>query len=209
MSKTKPKKKAMLNSPPAEIEEAFPAVAQWVRGYGHIEIGDQDNVGFLVRALDYGGLVFEDDRPRTLAEGMAALEKRLAEWFKEQGIKLGWSPRALPCLKERQTLMTERTRKLAQAAGAGLHGQSRMVLLWLEGRQGAPLLWSRQCHRRLRGRGGVARARCAARRRERLAGRFYSDCAGGSGGGGRMASTMNDSGAERLGDIGCQGKINF
>jgi len=89
MSKTKPKKKAMLNSPPAEIEEAFPAVAQWVRGYGHIEIGDQDNVGFLVRALDYGGLVFEDDRPRTLAEGMAALEKRLAEWFKEQGIKLG------------------------------------------------------------------------------------------------------------------------
>jgi hypothetical protein len=25
-------------------------------GYGHIEIGDQDNIGFLVRALDYGGL---------------------------------------------------------------------------------------------------------------------------------------------------------
>jgi hypothetical protein len=35
------------------------------------------NIGFLVRALDYGGSVFEDDRPRTLAEGMAALEKRL------------------------------------------------------------------------------------------------------------------------------------
>ena len=42
---------------------AVPAVAQWVRGYGHIEIGDQEGFGFVVRALDYGGLVFEDDSP--------------------------------------------------------------------------------------------------------------------------------------------------
>jgi hypothetical protein len=40
MSKAKPKKKAVLNSPPAEIQATFPAVARWVR-YGHIEIGDQ------------------------------------------------------------------------------------------------------------------------------------------------------------------------
>jgi hypothetical protein len=35
--------------------------------------------------LDYGGLVFEDDKPRTLAEAMAALEKGLTEWFEEHG----------------------------------------------------------------------------------------------------------------------------
>jgi hypothetical protein len=49
------------------VEQLFPAIAQWVRGYGHIEIGDQEMFGFVARALDYGGLAFEDDRPDTLA----------------------------------------------------------------------------------------------------------------------------------------------
>jgi hypothetical protein len=70
------------------VEKLFPAIAQWVRGYGYIEIGDQEMFGFLVRALDDSGLVFEDDKPDTLAEAMAALEKGLTKWFKEQGIKV-------------------------------------------------------------------------------------------------------------------------
>jgi len=69
------------------VEELFPAVAQWVRD-GHIEIGDQEGFGFVARALDCGGLAFEDDRPRTLAESLAALEKGLREWFEEQGIEM-------------------------------------------------------------------------------------------------------------------------
>ena len=72
----------------AKVEKLFPAIARWVRGYGHIEIGDQEGFGFVVRALDYGGLVFEDDKPDTLAEAMAALEKGLRRWFEEQGIEL-------------------------------------------------------------------------------------------------------------------------
>lgn len=67
----------------AAIEKTFPAIAKWVRD-AHIEIGDQD--GFVVRALDYGGLIFEDDTPKTLAEAMAALEKGLAEWFANEGV---------------------------------------------------------------------------------------------------------------------------
>ncbi len=70
------------------VEKLFPAIAQWVRGYGHIEIGDQEMFGFVARALDYGGMAFEDDRPDTLAEAMAALEKGLARWFKEQRIEV-------------------------------------------------------------------------------------------------------------------------
>jgi hypothetical protein len=69
------------------VEKLFPAVAQWVRD-GHIEIGDQEGFGFVARALDYGGLVFEDDKPDTLAEALAALEKGLRRWYKEQGIQL-------------------------------------------------------------------------------------------------------------------------
>ena len=35
----------------ASVEKLFPAIAQWVRGYGHIEIGDQEMFGFVARAL--------------------------------------------------------------------------------------------------------------------------------------------------------------
>jgi hypothetical protein len=70
------------------VEQLFPAIAQWVRGYGHIEIGDQEMVGFVARALDYGNLAFEDDRPDTLAEALAVLERGLAKWFEEQGIEV-------------------------------------------------------------------------------------------------------------------------
>jgi hypothetical protein len=72
----------------AAVEKLFPAIAQWVRGYGHIEIGDQEMFGFVARALYYRNLAFEDDKPDTLAEAMAALEKGLKKWFDEQGIEV-------------------------------------------------------------------------------------------------------------------------
>jgi hypothetical protein len=83
--------RAGMVKPTAEqqsVEQMFPTIAQWVRGYGHVEIGDQEMFGFVARALGYGGLVFEDDKPDTLAEALATLEKGLAKWFKEQGIDL-------------------------------------------------------------------------------------------------------------------------
>jgi hypothetical protein len=43
--------------------------------------------GFVARALDYGGLVFEDDRPDTLAEALASLGRGLAEYFEREGIE--------------------------------------------------------------------------------------------------------------------------
>jgi hypothetical protein len=70
----------------AQVETLFPAVARWVSGYGHIEIGDQEGFGFVVRAIDYGGVAFEDDTPTTLPEAMAALEKGLADYFEQEGI---------------------------------------------------------------------------------------------------------------------------
>jgi hypothetical protein len=70
------------------VEQLFPAIAQWARGYGHIEIGEQEMFGFVARALDYGNLAFEDDRPNTLAEAMAALEKSLRRRFEEQGVEV-------------------------------------------------------------------------------------------------------------------------
>jgi len=54
----------------------------------HVEIRDQKSFGFVVRALGYGGLDFEDDTLETLAEAMVVLEAGLSKWFKEQGIQL-------------------------------------------------------------------------------------------------------------------------
>lgn len=71
----------------AQVETLFPAVARWVSGYGHVEVGDQEGFGFIVRAIDYGGVVFEDDTPTTLAEAMVALEKGLADYFEREGIE--------------------------------------------------------------------------------------------------------------------------
>lgn len=69
------------------VEKLFPAVARWVRD-GHIEIGDQEGFGFVAWALDYGGMAFEDDRPNTLGEALAALEKGIRAWYVKQGIEL-------------------------------------------------------------------------------------------------------------------------
>jgi hypothetical protein len=68
----------------AKVESMFPAIARYVRGYGYVEIGDQESFGFVARAIGYGGLDFEDDTPETLAEAMAALERGLVRWFKEE-----------------------------------------------------------------------------------------------------------------------------
>jgi len=88
VKKSRPGRESKPSAQQATVEKLYPAIAKWVQGYGHIEIGDQEMSGFVVRALDYGGLVFEDDKPDTLAEALAALEKGLAKWFKEQGIDL-------------------------------------------------------------------------------------------------------------------------
>src|SRR5271166_7033071 len=83
--------RAVMTKPTKEqrkVESIFPAIAKYVRGYGYVEIGDQESFGFVVRALGYGGLDFEDDTPETLAEAMAVLEAGLSKWFEEQGIEL-------------------------------------------------------------------------------------------------------------------------
>jgi hypothetical protein len=66
----------------AQVAKLFPAIAQWVQG-------DQESAGFVAMALGYGGVVYEDDRPRTLAEAMAVLETGLRKWMAEQGIEVG------------------------------------------------------------------------------------------------------------------------
>lgn len=87
--------KATLSFGPPKVTQdtilahMFPTIGKWVRCGGWIEIGEQEGTGFMVRALDEGGLVFEDAKPRTLDEAMAALETGIAKWTAEIGVDLG------------------------------------------------------------------------------------------------------------------------
>lgn len=69
------------------VDQLFPATAKWVRDFGHIEIGEQEMFGFVVRAFIDGSMVFEDNKADTLAEAMAALEEGLAAWMDKQGFE--------------------------------------------------------------------------------------------------------------------------
>ena len=66
------------------IEAQYPNVAKWVKGYGWIEIGETEWQGFQVRALDAGGLIYEDTDCDSFADAMQALETGLVAWFEEQ-----------------------------------------------------------------------------------------------------------------------------
>src|SRR4051794_31849197 len=82
----------------AKVETMFPAIARYVRGSGYIEIGDQESFGFVVRAIGYGGLDFEDDTPETLAEAMAVLEAGVGPRVGGEGIGTQKTPTGILAL---------------------------------------------------------------------------------------------------------------
>jgi hypothetical protein len=82
------RKPLILDTPgPTDVQKAYPAIAKWVQGYGHIEIGQHAGLGFIVRALASGRQVFLHNKPGTLADAMEALEQGLARWFNERWIE--------------------------------------------------------------------------------------------------------------------------
>lgn len=80
------------------IDQQFPAVGQWVQESGWIEVRRRKEGGFVARALDDNGPVFENNGSNTLAEAMAALEEVLTGRFKDHESALRSS---LPTVKKR------------------------------------------------------------------------------------------------------------
>jgi len=61
------------------FEQMYPHIAKWVSSYGWVEIGDDGQSSSFVRALNEGGLVWEDnDANATLDEVLEALDSFLA-----------------------------------------------------------------------------------------------------------------------------------
>jgi hypothetical protein len=78
MRKASPGPIIMLSPRPADPGRQLPAIGQWVQVSGWIEVGRRKEAGFVARALDDSGLVFENISSATLAEALAALEEGLA-----------------------------------------------------------------------------------------------------------------------------------
>jgi len=103
----------------ARVESMFPAIAKYVKGYGYVEIGDQESFGFVVRALGYGGLDFEDDTPETLAEAMAVLEGGLTVTDQRFGVSFehgAGDTRGLRARCSEMSAYTNATRHAAKCA---------------------------------------------------------------------------------------------
>ena len=85
LRKTRRAKMIRPTTQQAAVDQLFPTIAWWVTaGEGYIEVGVQEGFGFAVRALDCGGLVFEEATAETLSEALTALEHGLAAYCEEQ-----------------------------------------------------------------------------------------------------------------------------
>ncbi len=69
----------------ASFEANYPSIAEWVRSYGWVELGQLDGYDdSMVRALDEGGLVWEGKAEyAALDELLRDLEAGLSRWFAE------------------------------------------------------------------------------------------------------------------------------
>jgi hypothetical protein len=62
-----------------EFDEAYPAVLKWIKTQGRIEIGVEEEQGFVVRALDNDGVEFEGKTGKSVGEALIALQRRIAQ----------------------------------------------------------------------------------------------------------------------------------
>jgi hypothetical protein len=96
MRKASPRPVIMLSPKPTDPGRQFPAIDLWVRESGWIEVGRKE-AAFVARALDDGGVAFENNSSNTLGEALAALEEPLAGRFGNQEPAL---PSSSPTVKK-------------------------------------------------------------------------------------------------------------
>jgi len=78
----------MPKQPPtaASFDQTYPTLSAWVREYGRIEIGYTDYSHALVRAVDFGGWLWEAQSDyASLDRAFQELEVALTEWMEDNG----------------------------------------------------------------------------------------------------------------------------
>jgi len=68
------------------LDEKYPNIADWIHGYGWIELGENDYSRSMIRVLDEGGMIWESSKKyKSLDELFDALEEELAAKIDEIG----------------------------------------------------------------------------------------------------------------------------
>lgn len=75
---SKPSKK----EPPKTFEDLYPNIADWVSGYGWIEIGCDDCRTSFIRVLDIGGMIWESSEKgdQSTSQALAEAERAIKRW---------------------------------------------------------------------------------------------------------------------------------
>ena len=76
-------------SPPVAavtFSSLYPAVAEWMKDWGWVEVGHDDFSQSFIRVLDIGGLIWEGKRKyRSVDEAFKAAEKAIEKWHEANG----------------------------------------------------------------------------------------------------------------------------
>jgi hypothetical protein len=72
----------LRKNPSRSFEDLYPNIADWVNGYGWIEIGCDDCRTSFVRVLDIGGMIWESGEKgdKTTSQALAEAEKAIKRW---------------------------------------------------------------------------------------------------------------------------------
>lgn len=71
------------------FEKHYPYVSTWIYTAGWIEFGSDDNSDSMIRILNEGGMVWEDEKSKTLDEALKKAENYLKNELPDEfGIEL-------------------------------------------------------------------------------------------------------------------------
>ena len=64
------------------FKKSFPGLAEWANGWGWIEIGQDEHLRSLVRALDEGGMVWESlDNIQSPEKAIRTANASITKWI--------------------------------------------------------------------------------------------------------------------------------
>jgi hypothetical protein len=68
----------------ASFDEMYPALSDWIRGAGWIEVGDIDGFSTMIQVLNEGGLIWEGESSYPSVDAaFQAAETAVARWLEE------------------------------------------------------------------------------------------------------------------------------
>ena len=67
------------------VDDAYPALHQWVTSHGWIEVGVIDGFSSMIQVLNEGGLIWEGEASYTsLDAAFQAADEAIARWLEEE-----------------------------------------------------------------------------------------------------------------------------